>query len=68
MFERFTNGARQVIILAWEAAGRRQGSAIEPEHLLIALTIEEDGLALPALREMGVEPSSMRERMREDTP
>ena len=47
MFERFTERARKVIIFAREEAIRLGHSHVGPEHLLLGLIREGDGLADP---------------------
>ncbi len=59
--ERFTQRARHVLSLAQEEAERLQHSYIGPEHLLIGLVREEDGIAGRALRGQGFDPAGMRE-------
>ncbi|SRR5258706_8524621 len=59
--ERFTQRARHVLSLAQEEAERLQHSYIGPEHLLIGLVREEDGIAGRALRGQGFDPAEMRE-------
>ena len=62
MFERFTDRARRVIVIAQDEARELEHSFIRPEHLLLAL-IRGDGLASTALREVGVEYGAVRERI-----
>jgi ATP-dependent Clp protease ATP-binding subunit ClpC len=49
MFERFTDRARRVVVLAQEHARQCDHTSIEPEHLLIALLKEGEGVAWQAL-------------------
>jgi ATP-dependent Clp protease ATP-binding subunit ClpC len=49
MFERFTERARKVIIFAREEAIRLGHNFVGPEHLLLGLIREGDGLALAIL-------------------
>src|SRR5687768_14986529 len=55
-FERFTRGAKRVVVTA-EAEARALGSpAIEPEHLLLALTrLDQTTAAGEALAEVGLD-------------
>ncbi len=59
MFERFTNRARQVLVVAQNEARSLNHTFIEPEHLLIGL-VQGDGLAARALRQLGVSPEEVR--------
>ena len=53
MFERFTERARQVVVLAQEEARRLRHNYIGTEHLLLGL-LREDGAAARALDEFDV--------------
>ena len=57
--DRFTKRARRVLILAQEEALRLNHTYIGPEHLLLGLVREENGVAVNVLRELGVEPSEV---------
>jgi ATP-dependent Clp protease ATP-binding subunit ClpA len=54
MFERFTDRARRVVVLAQEESREMGHDHIGTEHLLLALIREEDGIAGKALAEAGV--------------
>lgn len=54
MFERFTERARQVIILAQDEARHAGHDVIAPMHVFIGLIREEEGLAARVLEEYGV--------------
>jgi ATP-dependent Clp protease ATP-binding subunit ClpC len=54
MFERFTERARQVIVLAQEEARTLKHSHIGTEHLLLGLLREEEGMAARALNGLDV--------------
>lgn len=59
-FERFTERAKKVLILAQEEAEKSHHSYIGTEHLLIGLLREGDGLAARALADFGVEIEGVR--------
>ena len=59
MFERFTDRARRVIVLAQDAAREMGHQQIKPEHLLVALT-EGDGVAAKAMAQCGVDAAALR--------
>ena len=61
MFERFTDRARRVLVIAQEEARTLEHSFIRPEHLLLGL-VRGEGLASTALREAGVRYAVLRER------
>jgi ATP-dependent Clp protease ATP-binding subunit ClpA len=54
MFERFTNRARHVVVLAQEEARQLQHNYIGTEHILLGLLGEPDGLAFRALERFGM--------------
>ncbi|HTA96434.1 MAG TPA: P-loop NTPase fold protein [Solirubrobacteraceae bacterium] len=54
MFERFTERARQVIVLAREEAGALNYDYIGTEHILLGLLREQEGLAARALESLGI--------------
>lgn len=54
MFERFSDRARRVVVLAQEEADRARHPHIGTEHLLLGLLAETDGVAAVALRNAGL--------------
>ena len=54
MFERFTDRARQAVVLAQDEAGRLGHGFIGSEHLLLGLLHEGEGVAAVALRRLGI--------------
>jgi ATP-dependent Clp protease ATP-binding subunit ClpC len=54
MFERFTDRARRVIVLAQEEARQLKHDSIGTEHLLLGLLSERDGVAAQALAAMDI--------------
>ena len=54
MFERFTDRARRVVVLAQEEARELGHNYIGTEHLLLGLLREDDGVAARALAAMGI--------------
>jgi ATP-dependent Clp protease ATP-binding subunit ClpA len=53
MFERFTNRARHVVVLAQEEARRLQHNYIGTEHVLLGVLGESGGVAFEALERFG---------------
>jgi ATP-dependent Clp protease ATP-binding subunit ClpC len=60
MFERFTERARKVIILAREEAIRLGHNFVGTEHLLLGLIREGDGLAVAILKKLNVNISAVK--------
>jgi len=54
VFERFTDRARRVVVLAQEEARLLNHNYIGTEHLLLGLVHEGEGVAAKALREFGI--------------
>ncbi len=63
MFERFTERARRVVVLAQEEARLLGHASIGTEHLLLGLASLGEGAAAEALRDLGVDGNSVRERV-----
>ena len=61
MFERFTNRARRVVVLAQEEARLLKHNYIGTEHLLLALVHEGQGLGARALAEFEMPLDQLRE-------
>jgi ATP-dependent Clp protease ATP-binding subunit ClpA len=55
MFEHFTDGARRILVLAQEEARNLDDSSIGPEHLLLGLLREGEGIGAKALLEAGAD-------------
>ena len=60
MFDRFTNRARQVIILARKEADRFNHNYIGTEHILLGLIKLGEGVAVNVLRRMGLDFETVR--------
>ena len=65
MFERFTDRARRVLVLAQEEARLLNHSFIGTEHILLGLIHEGEGVAAKALESMGVSLEAVREKVEE---
>lgn len=55
MFEHFTDGARRILVLAQEEARNLDDSSIGPEHLLLGMLREGEGIGAKALTEAGAD-------------
>jgi ATP-dependent Clp protease ATP-binding subunit ClpC len=60
MFERFTERARQVVVLAQAEAKAFKHNYIGTEHLLLGLLREEEGLAARVLESLDIELDEVR--------
>jgi ATP-dependent Clp protease ATP-binding subunit ClpA len=63
MFERFTDRARQVVVLAQEEARNLHHDYIGTEHLLLGLLHEGRGVAARALTGLGIDQEAVRQRV-----
>ena len=63
MFERFTDRARRVLVLAQEEARLLDHSFIGTEHILLGLIREQDGIAAQALQGLDISLTAARERI-----
>ena len=63
MFERFTDRARRVIVLAQEEARELGHNYIGTEHILLGLIREGDGVAARVLAQLGAGPDRAREQV-----
>ncbi len=65
MFERFTDRARRVLVLAQEEARLLNHSFIGTEHILLGLIHEGEGVAAQALESLGISLTAVRETVEE---
>jgi ATP-dependent Clp protease ATP-binding subunit ClpA len=65
MFERFTDRARRVIVLAQEEARLLNHDYIGTEHLLLGLAHEGQGVAAKALELLGIRLAALRSQVEE---
>ncbi len=65
MFERFTERARQVVVLAQEEARRLNHNYIGTEHILLGLIHEGEGVAAKALESLGISLDAVRQQVEE---
>ena len=61
MFERFTDRARRVVVLAQEEARMLDHNWIGTEHILLGLVHEGEGVAAKALTSLGISLAAMRQ-------
>jgi ATP-dependent Clp protease ATP-binding subunit ClpC len=67
MFERFTDRARRVVVLAQEEARMLNHNYIGTEHILLALIREGGGIAAQALESLGITEEAARQQVEEIT-
>jgi hypothetical protein len=65
MFERFTDRARRVIVLAQREARRLAHNYIGTEHILLGLLSEGEGVAAKALESLGISLDAVRQQVEE---
>jgi ATP-dependent Clp protease ATP-binding subunit ClpB len=58
--DRFTIKSQEALQAAQRLADERHNPQTTPEHLLAVLLEQEDGIVLPLLRKLGVEPAAVR--------
>lgn len=63
MFERFTDRARRVIVLAQEEARNLKHNYLGTEHILLGLIKEGEGVAAKALEALDVSFDAVREQV-----
>jgi ATP-dependent Clp protease ATP-binding subunit ClpC len=63
MFERFTDGARRVVVLAQDEARMLDHNYIGTEHILLGLIHEGDGVAAKALTALGIGLEATRQQV-----
>jgi len=65
MFERFTDRARRVVVLAQEEARLLNHSYIGTEHILLGLIHEGEGVAAKAMESLGISLEAVRSQVEE---
>ena len=63
MFQRFTDRARKVVVLAQEEARRLKHNYIGTEHILLGLVREGDGVAAQVLVKLGADLNRVRQQV-----
>jgi ATP-dependent Clp protease ATP-binding subunit ClpC len=63
MFERFTDAARQVVVLALDEARLLKHPSIGTEHLLLGMVREQEGVAARVLADLGIELGPLRAQL-----
>ncbi len=63
MFERFTDRARRVVVLAQDEARMLDHNYVGTEHILLGLLHEGEGVAAKALESLGISLDAVREQV-----
>ena len=63
--EKFTIKLREALNAALESASKNENPEITPEHFLLALIEQSDGLAKPLFEKLGVSVSALDGRLHE---
>ena len=59
-FDKFTLKSQEAAQAAQELAAKSRHQQIEPEHLLLALVEQEEGVVMPVLKKLGADPGRVR--------
>jgi ATP-dependent Clp protease ATP-binding subunit ClpB len=59
-FDKLTLKAQEALQAAQDMAGKLHHQQMEPEHLLLALISQTDGVVLPLIKKLGVDPGGIR--------
>jgi ATP-dependent Clp protease ATP-binding subunit ClpB len=62
-FDKFTVKAREAVQAALTVAAEHEHQVIEPEHLLLALLAQQEGVIGPVLSKLGAQPEAIRQRV-----
>jgi ATP-dependent Clp protease ATP-binding subunit ClpC len=65
MFERFTDRARRVVVLAQEEARMLNHNYIGTEHILLGLIHEGEGVAAKALESLNISLQAVRDQVQD---
>jgi ATP-dependent Clp protease ATP-binding subunit ClpC len=68
LFERFTERARQIVVLAQQEARDWPSDHIWPVHLLVAVAAEDEGLGARVLASLDLTPERLRSVLYRDLP
>jgi ATP-dependent Clp protease ATP-binding subunit ClpB len=63
--KRYTEKSQEAVLAAQQLAERHRHPQIEPEHLLVTLVDQPDGVVPAVLRRLGVEPARLLQEGRE---
>jgi ATP-dependent Clp protease ATP-binding subunit ClpB len=64
-FDKFTLKSQEAVQAAQDMAGKRHHQQMEPEHLLMALLDQQEGVIVPVLKKLGADPGRIRAEVEE---
>jgi ATP-dependent Clp protease ATP-binding subunit ClpA len=67
MWQRFTDRARKVILLAQEQARRMGAASVGTEHLLLGMILDDEGVAAQVLVRMGLSIAKIRDEVERES-
>ena len=59
-YDKFTLKSQEAVQAAQDIAAKSRHQQIEPEHLVLALIDQQDGVVLPILKKLGADPGAVR--------
>ena len=62
--DRFTHKSQEAVAAAQRIAAESRNSEVAPQHLLLALLEQEDGLVVPVLQKLGANVAAIADRAR----
>src|SRR5262245_15552684 len=62
---KYTEKAQEAVLTAQQLAERLNHAEMDPEHLLLALVEQQQGIVTEILRKMGVEPAGFASSLRD---
>ncbi len=65
-FDKFTVKAQEAVQAAQSLADQQNHQAVEPEHLLLALIQQQEGVVGPLLAKLGARPDAIRRQVEEE--
>jgi len=65
-FDKFTVKAQEAVQAAQSLADQQNHQAIEPEHLLLALNQQQEGVVGPILAKLGARPEALRRQVEDE--
>jgi ATP-dependent Clp protease ATP-binding subunit ClpB len=64
-FEKFTIKAQEALQEAQTIAEKYEHQQVEPEHILISLTLQKEGIVIPMFKKLGVDPAAVLKHLEE---
>ena len=64
-FDKFTIKAQEAIQESQNITGKYDHQQIEPEHILMALLLQQDGIVVPILQKLGVDSAVLIKKVEE---